>query len=102
MGAGSVLRSPRCGRDCTPRSCADAVSGMVESLVLVEPRLLSFEAAMEPLAAAIPLGMVLSQSTFAVDRHHLAVASRGAGRWVQPASQASSSTPSYAWSIGAG
>ena len=40
----------------------DAQLGLVEALVLVEPHLLFFQAAMEPLNVAVALGMVVSRA----------------------------------------
>jgi hypothetical protein len=41
---------------------SDALLGLVEALVLVEPHLLFFQAAMEPLDITVALGMVVSRA----------------------------------------
>jgi hypothetical protein len=47
-----VLLDPAC----------DALLGLVEGLVFVEPHLLFFQAAMEPLEVTVALGMVVSRA----------------------------------------
>ena len=45
---------------------SDAPLGLVEVLVLVEPHLLFFQAAMEPFDIAVALGMVVSRAAWAM------------------------------------
>ncbi len=41
---------------------SDALLGVVESLIFVEPHLLFFQAAMKPLDVTVALGMVVSRA----------------------------------------